>query len=296
MRSMVAVGPVMLTAGCIAAAGFASLMTFGITSMRAFGLLLASGIVSALIIEMTFTPACRWLLPAPKRREAAPRERGAAGSIACSTRLARWSIDRPRTVLACRGADRRWSRRSARRASHVDNSFRLWFAPDRRRSARDDALLNEKLPGSATLRILIEGPRDDVMLRARRAARDQRPRSRDAARPAASAASPRSPITSSACTRPCMVAIPPSTRFPTIRRAIGEYLFLYGTSAGPDGLSAFVDHANRRAVIRALSKTDSAAFSRALLQHLQAYAVQRFQGLPVRRSASPAARSACRPR
>ena len=34
VRSIVAVGPVMLIAGCIAAAGFASLMTFGITSVR----------------------------------------------------------------------------------------------------------------------------------------------------------------------------------------------------------------------------------------------------------------------
>jgi hypothetical protein len=73
-------------------------------------------------------------------------------------------------------------------------------------------------------------------------------------------------------------------------RVIGEYLFLYGSSAGPDGLSAFVDHANRNGVIRALSKTDSATFSRSLLQHLQEYASQRFANLPVR-SALPAARS-----
>ena len=53
------------------------------------------------------------------------------------------------------------------------------------------------------------------------------------------------------------------------------------SSAGPDGLSAFVDADNRNAVIRALSKTDSAAFSRNLLQRLQAYAAQRFAGLPV---------------
>ena len=81
VRSLVAVGPVMLTAGLIAAAGFGSLTTFGITSVRAFGLLLASGILSALVIEMTFTPACRCLLPAPKRREVA-REGGARPSTA----------------------------------------------------------------------------------------------------------------------------------------------------------------------------------------------------------------------
>ena len=91
VRSIVAVGPVMLIAGCIAAAGFASLITFGITSVRAFGLLLASGIVSALIIEMTFTPACRCLLPAPKTPRAAAREAARAGSTVASTCWVGWS-------------------------------------------------------------------------------------------------------------------------------------------------------------------------------------------------------------
>jgi hypothetical protein len=74
---------------------------------------------------------------------------------------------------------------------------------------------------------------------------------------------------------------PAAYAIPDDEQAIGEYLFLYSASAGPDGLSAFVDSAYRRAVIRALSKTDSAAFSREFLNHLQAYASQRFQGLPV---------------
>ena len=65
-------------------------------------------------------------------------------------------------------------------------------------------------------------------------------------------------------------------------KVVGEYLFLYATAAGPDGLNAFIDAGNRTAVIRALSKTDSAAFSRALLQRLQQFAAQRFAGLPVR--------------
>ena len=59
------VGAAMLTAGFVAACGFASLVTFQTASIRAFGLLTAFGILAALIIEMTFIPAVRTLLKAP---------------------------------------------------------------------------------------------------------------------------------------------------------------------------------------------------------------------------------------
>src|SRR5262249_59441365 len=65
VSSIAHVGPVMVTAGLIAAAGFASLATFDVNSIRVFGLLMAAGIVSALAIEMTFIPAGRALIPAP---------------------------------------------------------------------------------------------------------------------------------------------------------------------------------------------------------------------------------------
>jgi len=68
---------------------------------------------------------------------------------------------------------------------------------------------------------------------------------------------------------------------PDNQRLIAQYLLLYSMSAGPDGLSAFVDANFQRAVIRGLSKTDSANFSRTLLNKLQEYAAHRFRGLPV---------------
>src|SRR4029077_9659278 len=57
--SVAHVGPVMVVAGSIAAAGSASLAPFEVTSIRVFGLLMAAGILSALVIEMTFIPAVR---------------------------------------------------------------------------------------------------------------------------------------------------------------------------------------------------------------------------------------------
>ncbi len=69
--STVAMGPVMVAAGLTAALGFASLALFGVRSIGNFGLACAYGIASAVVLEMTFIPALRALLPAPRRLPAA---------------------------------------------------------------------------------------------------------------------------------------------------------------------------------------------------------------------------------
>lgn len=277
IRSVTAVGPVMLTAGLIASAGFASLMTFGVSSVRVFGLLLASGILSALVIEMTFTPACRCLLPAPKSRETR-REKESRWLDPALGALASVVVKRPRLVLLAAlavaviatvgifGID-------------VDNSFRLWFAPSTL-VRRDDALLNERLPGTASLRILIEGEHENAF---------QDPAVLNAMSDLETliASDPHIAGVNSIADQikrmhqamnngdPAFYAIPDN------RRLISQYLLLYSIGAGPDGLSAFVDANYQRSVIRALSKTDSATFSRDLLHRLQDYADTRFRGLPV---------------
>jgi predicted RND superfamily exporter protein len=277
VRSVVAVGPVMLTAGCIASAGFATLITFGVSSVRVFGMLLASGILSALVIEMTFTPACRCLLPPPKRREL-ERERESAWLNRVLEGIADAVVRQPRVMLAAAigvamvaGAGTAFLR--------ADNSFRLWFSPSTQVRI-DDALLNERLPGTASVRILVEGERENVLQE-----------------PAVLAAI--SDLEANMQGVPLIGGVtsiadhikrmhqamnngdPKFHAIPDSAKLIAQYLFLYGMSAGPDGLSAFVDSDYRRAVVRGLSKTDSAAFSRELIERLQTYAQKRFEGLPV---------------
>lgn len=279
IASLAAVGPVMLTAGGIAAAGFASLMTFGITSVRAFGALLAGGIVSALIIELTFTPACRSLLPAPRRGELV-RERRPGVLDRLLARMADLAIGRPRAVLAGTAVVTLIAAIGILDL-HVDNSFRLWFASDTT-VRRDDALLNEALPGTATLRVLISGDRDGALLEPAvlRAMADLQA---EMARVPEIAG-----VTSIADhVRRTHRALhggdgTGADAWPTDPALVGEYLFLYEAASGPGGLSAFIDADHRNAVIRALSKTDSAAFSRDLLARLQQYAETRFAGLPAR--------------
>jgi uncharacterized protein len=68
VSSTVTMGPVMIAAGTTAALGFASLALFGVRSIANFGLSCAYGIMAAVVLEMTFIPALRSLLPAPRRQ------------------------------------------------------------------------------------------------------------------------------------------------------------------------------------------------------------------------------------
>ena len=66
IASTATMGPVMIAAGGVAALGFAALALTGIPSIIGMGLACAYGIGSAVVLEMTFVPALRSLLPAPK--------------------------------------------------------------------------------------------------------------------------------------------------------------------------------------------------------------------------------------
>lgn len=278
VRSVCAVGPVMLTAGLIASAGFGSLMSFGITSVRVFGLLLASGILSALVIEMTFTPACRCLLPAPRTRELR-REGQSYWLDRGLDLLAGVVVTQPRRVLAAAVAIVAVAAWGAT-ALQVDNSFRYWFAPSTQ-IRKDDALLNEKLPGTASLRILVEGERENVL---------QEPAVLNAMSDLEGfmESDPNIGGVSSIAdhikrmNQAMNNGDPAFYTIPDKQRLIAQYLLLYSMAAGPDSMIGFVDASYQRAVIRGLSKTDNAAFSRAFITRVQRYAAQRFQGLPVR--------------
>ncbi|HSP98643.1 MAG TPA: MMPL family transporter [Candidatus Dormibacteraeota bacterium] len=67
ISSTVTMGPVMIAAGGVAALGFAALSLTGIPAIIGFGLACAYGIASVVVLEMTFVPALRSLLPAPRR-------------------------------------------------------------------------------------------------------------------------------------------------------------------------------------------------------------------------------------
>ncbi len=161
----------------------------------------------------------------------------------------------------------------------ADNSFRFWFAPSTA-VRQDDALLNEKLPGTATLRLLIAGEHDGALQEPRvLAALADLGAFLDADPDVGGVSSIADHVVR--MHRAMHGGAPEYAVVPDDRQLIAQYLFLYEMSAGPEGLAAFVDGAYRNGVVRALCKTDSAAFSRDLIRRLEAWVQPRFAGLPV---------------
>lgn len=277
VSSVARVGPVMVTAGVIAAAGFASLATFEVTSVRVFGLLMAAGILSALAIEMTFIPAVRVLLPAPRHRE----QRGAGDERWLATALRRLAdvvVARPRTVLAIAAGLMALALPGARRLE-VDNSMRELF-PASGQIRRDDAVINARFAGSSTLRLLIEGDTDGVLQEPEvlRAVADLQ-RFLEGFPEVGHTVSVVDYLRQ--MDRVMQSDGRPDDALPASRRLVGQYLLLYSMS-GSDDLSSVVDAAYRQGVILAYTKSDETAFAEDIFRRTREFAAERFRGLPVR--------------
>jgi predicted RND superfamily exporter protein len=275
INSIVRVGPVMVTAGMIASAGFASLATFAVTSIRVFGLLMACGILSAIAIELSFIPACRVLLPPPGKREAV-RERESrwlTPFLAWASHQASsspWKVMGSAfaiIILAASGIPR----------LHVDNSIRRWL-PVTTQVRVDDAAINERFGGTSTLSLLVDGKsegaiEDPGVLRAMS----------DLQRLLQTFHEVGKTISVVDYIKQVHRAVQPTEaskeELPGDRSLIAQYLFLYSMS-GPEGLNAVVDPTYRQAVIRAFSKSDATAFADTLFAQVKDFVAERFRNVP----------------
>lgn len=162
IRSLVKVGPVMLSACAIAALSFTSLIWFDIQAVRTFGIFCAFGIVGIVIVELTFTPALRAMLPAPRLRETSAEkavtvwDRAAAFLAAQvetpATRMRVFVISGVIYVLLLAGASQ----------VHVNNSLRSFFGSNIAERI-DDRTLNTAMAGTNTFYVLVEGKSDDAI-------------------------------------------------------------------------------------------------------------------------------------
>jgi hypothetical protein len=159
--SIVRIGPVMAIACGIAAAGFGSLATFGIPAVRDFGLMAAFGILSTLVLELSFIPATRALLRAPRSAEALAERshRLLDGALDALVRAVR---ARPRTVLAVAAGIVTAASLGILRIE-VNSAFRSWFDADAPVIAADNAI-RARFTGTSTIRVLVEGDAPDALL------------------------------------------------------------------------------------------------------------------------------------
>jgi predicted RND superfamily exporter protein len=258
----------MLTAGFVASAGFVSLASFGVPAVREFGLMAAVGILSALVIELTFIPACRVLLPAPRAREQQrERSHGVVDSILFA--IVRAVSARPNWVLIAVGSAVVAAGTGILRLE-VNTSFRSWFLADAPVIVADLAI-RERFTGTSTIRILVEGDSAEAMV-------DPAVMQGIASLQATLEDDPKISATFSAAGYLSMLnrALngddPSAYRVPTEKAAVAQYLLVFGS----EDLERVLTPDASAAAIYALSRSDDVAWTADLFQRLESVAAREF--------------------
>jgi uncharacterized protein len=282
VASLVHVGPVMISAGLVAALSFASLVTFRTATIQTFGLFTAFGILSALVIEMTIIPAVRAMLPAPKARE---REREALAHpwldriLAAPARWARSPKARRNTLIATLALI--WICAGLATRIDVDMSLKRQFWPSDRVRA-DDTRINDAFAGTNTLLLTVEGNSEGALeepavLQA--IDRVERALERE---PGVGRAS--SYVDFIAQMHRAMNADRPDAgTLPATRRLAAQYLFLYSLSGGADDFDSIIDPTHRIAKVRMLVHEDSTRYGAQLIERARELVRENFpEGIAVR--------------
>jgi predicted RND superfamily exporter protein/outer membrane lipoprotein-sorting protein len=268
VEAVTRIGPAMLTAGIVAALGFFSLLVFQITTIRTFGVFTGIGIVSALILEMTFIPALRSLLPAPKERESR-RERERRVWDRITETFAAWvsGPGRRRIYMGVGLLLVLWVAGATQVV--VDNTQKSYFFSGLSFRREDDAL-NERLGGTNTLYLLIEGKEDDAI-------KDPRVLGAMEAAQRFLESQPHVGKTLSIVdfikrmNRAMHGDDPAYDRIPDNRDLISQYLLLYSMSGEPGDFDSYVDYGYRYANVLIFLKTNSSSYVQGLVDKLQAF-------------------------
>ncbi len=274
IESLTKIGPVMLTAGSIAVVSFLALTTFPTLTIRVFGIFTATGIFSAVLLEMTFIPALRsWLAP-PKRYEV-EREREAdlldrfTGRVADHIAAGRWGrlFGPPAVFLAVLAV--------GLHQLVIDASLKGEFAPTSPMRL-DDRALNDGMGGTNTLFMLIEGPGPDAMkepaaLRAIEATQRYLESRYDLVGKTQSLADFLKRMN-----KAMHADDPVYDALPDTRNLIAQYLFLYSMSGDPGDFDSYVDYEYRSSVLWAYLKTDSTAYIETIIRDLKGFTAREF--------------------
>ena len=265
--SLSGVGPVMLIAGTVAALGFFSLMVFDIATIRAFGLFTGMGILSALVLEMTFIPAVRSLLPAPNEKDIRNELRDSFWG-----RFPRWlgtqlhCYNKRRGLYAITALVVLVSAWGMTRID-IDNASKNFFA-DNLPIQQDDAFLNQQLGGTNSLYIMVEGKAADAIKDPQLLAGiDHIQRFAEAQPHVGKTLSLVDYI--KRMNQAMNADSAEAYQLPADGNLIAQYLLLYSMSGEPGDFDSFVDYQYQNAKITVLIKTGSNAYIKTLVTKLE---------------------------
>lgn len=267
IRSLTGIGPVMMIAGGVAALGFFSLLVFDIATIRSFGVFTGVGILSAVLLEMTFIPAMRSLLSPPSDKDLVRENKQRIWD-----RIPRWVgeqlVSRTRrrmmfgvlagvVVLCVLGIQR----------VEIDNASKNFFAANLD-IQKDDEFLNSQLGGTNSLYIMVEGNRADTIKNPEVLAAIERTQRFAEAQPFVGKTISIVDYLKRMNQAMNGDAINASV-LPTNGNLVSQYLLLYSMSGEPGDFDAYVDYQYQRAKITILLKSGSNAYVKDLVNKLE---------------------------
>jgi predicted RND superfamily exporter protein len=254
VESVMRVGPIMIITGLIAAITFFTLTTSDISVVRHFGVLAGTGVIAAIILEMSFIPALRALLRPPKAlgtHALSPLDRvlivlsrnlvaGRAPVILISMVAV--------IVLAAAGAMRLEVNNSLKRYHNAGTEIR-----------KDDDELNRRFGGANSVIFLVEGPRQDSL---------KEPRTLEAVAKLQAFLESQPHVGKTQSIADLVKRMnqamhgddPAYYRIPEDRLLIAQYLLLYSLSGDPEDFNNFVDGDYQKAAIWVFLKEDGTAY------------------------------------
>ncbi len=267
IEATVKIAPVTITAALVAAASFGSLITFQLKTFQAFGLFTAFGILSALILELTFIPALRSMMRAPR---VAQQESGntlldkALESIAMKATGSRHMLIAGGTflilIIALIGTFK----------VHVDNSLKSQFF-ETTRLRMDEQALNRHFAGTSTFYVLVEGSQPNALRQPEAlAAIDKLQRELESVPGVGKTESYVDYVKK--MNQTFHGGDPQYDRVPEDQQQINDFLFLYAISGNPADFARLVDYQYRQAVIWSYLKSDSTALAENLIHRVEDYA------------------------
>lgn len=278
IQSLVAVGPVLMIAGGVAALGFFSLVIFEVETVRAFGIFTGIGILTAVVLEFTFTPAVRAALKPPSLAQIDTETRvrfwdrlaiGMAAIVVTPKHRIKALLGVALLTVAAIGG---WH------LVQVDNSSKTFFS-ESLTLQKDDTQLNQQTGGTNILYVMVDtgkpdGIKDPEVLKAVRALQEHAAQQSivgktlsidDFLQRMHAAASGEGEGKGMAL-----------ETLPNDRDLIAQYLFLYSMSGDPEDFSAHVDYDYQRAKISVMLRTNSNAEIDKLVQDLRTTAAKTF--------------------
>ncbi|HEX3904610.1 MAG TPA: MMPL family transporter [Polyangia bacterium] len=271
------VGLVMLAAGTIAALSFGSLATFGLPTIKNFGLCTAFGIVAALTVEMTFIPAIRVLMSPPSERQTEREKREeyfdpVLEKLAATVRAGK---ERPIVwgfialiLVALVGLSR----------LEAGNDLHAQFF-ERNAPVHGFRMADARLAGTRVIQVLIEGDAPDAIKNPEVLKKMDQLGAFIAHQPL-----PVGKVVSIVdLLKQISLAVDDKGggKLPDTTQGVAQYLLLYTMGGDEEDLARLVDRPFQRAVITAYLKTDDFRAMKAMTEATKAEAARLFAGTGV---------------